>query len=220
MSKVSELIIIHTDGGCDKNPGGTGGWAFRIKREDHIIERSGRVANSTNNRMEMTAAIHALQMLKESSDVELFTDSQYLSKGITEWIHGWLKRNWKLKDGSPVKNVDLWKKLYALNQKHRITWSWVRGHADNADNVRVDQLVQQVIKGKVVTEGSHSDVAVSVPAEVKLIKRKGKPVSVTISLKPTDTTLVDRPVRLHLDWNHLPKLIEDLVKALREGEES
>ena len=211
---MPDPIKIYTDGGCDKNPGGTGGWAYRIKSGKRVTERSGRILNTTNNRMELTAAIEALNALKSIFTVELYTDSQYLSRGMTEWIGAWQARNWRLKDGSPVKNVDLWQKLLELDRKHQVTWQWVRGHADDPDNVYVDKMVRAAMKGKVVTERSGQvKVELPIPA-VKVNKVKGKPVSVTISQKPGRNVGVDAPISLKVEAKHLQKLIEDLVKAL------
>ncbi len=219
MSQKSDQIIIYTDGGCDKNPGGTGGWAFRIISSDKVLERSGRVESTTNNRMEMLAAINALEALKKPAKVELFSDSQYLVKGISEWIHNWVRRGWKLKDGSPVKNDDLWKKLYELNKKHSVTWTWVRGHADDQNNILVDKLVRAAIKGKIAKGKSKQVEAISAVPQVRLSRGKGKPAAVTINLKSASGAQVDRPVSLKIGAEHLQKLIEDLIAAQRKIEE-
>jgi ribonuclease HI len=218
--KESSKIRIYTDGGCDVNPGGTGGWAFRILDGDRAVERSGRVEGTTNNRMELTAAIRALEMLKVPSELELFTDSQYLARGMSEWIHGWIRRNWALKDGSPVKNDDLWKRLFELAKRHQVSWTWVRGHRDDTNNVRVDHLVKKAMKGELVGDGSSAEGVSSVPPKVELIKRRGKPIAVTISLKPGPTVQMDIVPKLKIEVEHLQKLVEDLIAALRETEES
>ncbi|TKJ39992.1 ribonuclease HI [candidate division LCP-89 bacterium B3_LCP] len=214
------MIKIYTDGGCDKNPGGTGGWAFRIIDGDEITERSGRVESTTNNRMELMAAVQALESLQNSTDVELFSDSQYLVRGMKEWIFGWYKRGWKLKDGSPVKNVEIWQKLQQFSQLHKIKWNWVRGHADDPNNNRVDKLVQDAMKGKIITSGTARIRAASATPAVKLVKHKGKPVAVKIALKSSGDVMIDIPTEIKIDAIHLQKLIEDLVAALREVEES
>ncbi|MBU0517379.1 ribonuclease HI [bacterium] len=213
-------VKIYTDGGCDKNPGGTGGWAYLIIQGPTSLECSGRVENTTNNRMELSAAIYALYSLKSGHIVDLYTDSQYLSRGMNEWIFSWIKRGWKVKDGNPVKNVELWQKLHALSQKHQITWNWVKGHADDEYNQRVDKLVQQAMKGKLVNgkAGEHS-AAPALP-QVKVNKSKGKPVSVTISLSSSKNVRVDTAKELKVDGAQLQKLIEDLIAALRQIEES
>ena len=220
LKRKSDRITIYTDGGCDKNPGGTGGWAYKIISGDSIIEKSGRAENTTNNRMELTAAIRALESLEEPLAVELITDSQYLARGMTEWIVGWIRKKWALKDGSPVKNVDLWKKLYDLNKKHRIIWTWVRGHADDPHNRRVDQMVQKAMKGEVTTVRSDAQTSITAIPEVKLLKSKGKLTAVTITLKSHGAARVDAPATLKVEAAHLQKLIEDLIAALRKIEES
>jgi ribonuclease HI len=132
-------VVIHTDGGCEGNPG-PGGWAAVLRYGAQTREISGGEIATTNNRMELTAAIRALQTLRESCAVEMFTDSQYLRKGITEWIAAWKARGWKTKDKSPVKNVDLWQQLDVAAAKHRIAWKWLKGHAGHQDNERCDEL--------------------------------------------------------------------------------
>lgn len=207
---------IYTDGGCDKNPGGRGAWAFRIIDEENIVEQSGRVEKTTNNRMELTAAIRALEWLKEPTTVELFTDSQYLSRGMTEWLGGWVRRNWTLKDGSPVKNVDLWKRLYELDRKHNVTWTWIQGHAGDIHNTRVDQLVQRALKGKTANGKPSSEPPGAVAPEVKLVKQKGKPVAVSIALKSVRSSQPDTGFSIRFEAAHLQKLIEDLIAVLRQ----
>ena len=134
-------VVIYTDGGCDPNPG-RGGWAAVIQQDGKVIELSGCDPHSTNNRMELTAAIRALNSLKEPSKVILNTDSTYLQKGITEWMPGWLAKNWRGSSG-PVLNQDLWKELLAAAKPHQVSWNWVKGHAGNRWNNRVDALVHQ-----------------------------------------------------------------------------
>lgn len=143
MTLEKSLVIIYTDGGCVPNPG-TGGWAAVLLSSDSRKEISGSEAESTNNRMELTAAIHALEHLKRDCRVDLYTDSEYVKRGITEWLPMWKYRNWKRK-GGPVKNVDLWQRLDAASQPHEINWNWVRGHAGNAENERCDELVGAAI---------------------------------------------------------------------------
>jgi ribonuclease HI len=218
--KDSKTIKIYTDGGCDKNPGGTGGWAYRVIDEDKIIDKSGRVENTTNNRMELTAAIKALESIKKPAQVELFTDSQYLSRGMTEWIFGWIKRNWILKDGSPVKNADLWQTLYELGCQHKVKWTWVRGHGDDPHNLQVDRMVKQAMKGKVASGRAASMVDGAAIPVVKINRSKGKPVGVTLFLKASKSIQMDSPVELKVGKEQLQKLVEDLIAALREIEES
>lgn len=138
----AETIYIYTDGACKGNPG-PGGWGALLVASGHRKEISGGEANTTNNRMEMTAVIRALELLKRPSTVEVHTDSQYVQKGISEWLAGWKRRNWRTADGKPVKNQDLWQRLDALAQQHRIEWIWVRGHNGHPENERADQLANQ-----------------------------------------------------------------------------
>ena len=132
---------IYTDGGCDPNPG-PGGWAVLLRSEKQERELSGAQVDTTNNRMELTAAIEALLALPQPSQVELYTDSEYLKRGVTEWLPDWRRRNWKRKGGA-LANVDLWQALDRAMQPHQIRWCWVRGHSGNRYNQRVDRLVQQ-----------------------------------------------------------------------------
>jgi len=135
-------ITIHTDGACSGNPG-PGGWGAILEWNGHRKELHGGERDTTNNRMEMQAAIEALKALKKPGrSVILITDSVYLRDGITKWIHGWKKRNWKTADKKPVKNVDLWQELEALTQNHEIEWRWVKGHAGDPGNERADELAR------------------------------------------------------------------------------
>jgi len=138
----AETIYIYTDGACKGNPG-PGGWGALLVSSGHRKEISGGEPNTTNNRMEMTAVIRALESLKRPSTVEVHTDSQYVQKGISEWMSGWKRRNWHTADGKPVKNQDLWLQLDALSQLHCIEWKWVRGHAGHPENERADALANQ-----------------------------------------------------------------------------
>lgn len=136
-------IIIHTDGACSGNPG-PGGWGAILEWKGHRKELKGGEPDTTNNRMEMMAAIQALEAVKRSgSDIILITDSVYLRDGITKWIHGWKRRDWKTADKKPVKNVDLWQRLDTLTQKHTIEWRWVKGHAGDPGNERADELARE-----------------------------------------------------------------------------
>jgi ribonuclease HI len=134
-------VTIYTDGGCDPNPG-VGGWGALIIIGEKKKEMSGYDPHSTNNRMELTAAIEALNSLSEPSHVTLYTDSQYLQRGIDEWMPKWLARNWRGSKG-PVLNQDLWKALLAAAKPHQVTWRWLKGHSGNVHNSRVDLLVRQ-----------------------------------------------------------------------------
>lgn len=132
-------VEIFTDGACKGNPG-PGGWGALLRLGRHEKELSGGEALTTNNRMEMTAAIRALGALIEPCDVDLYTDSRYLIDGITKWVAGWQKRGWVNASKKPVRNEDLWHELIAVTARHRIRWHWVRGHSGHPENERVDQL--------------------------------------------------------------------------------
>jgi ribonuclease HI len=137
-------VRIYTDGACRGNPG-PGGWAALLLTDGRERELSGFETHTTNNRMELLAAIRALEALKQPCDVELITDSQYVKNGITTWIVDWKRRNWRTSDKKPVKNIDLWQQLDALVAGHRIDWQWVRGHTGDAGNERVDRLANAAI---------------------------------------------------------------------------
>ncbi|GMM93313.1 ribonuclease HI [Qipengyuania sp. MTN3-11] len=132
-------VEIFTDGACKGNPG-PGGWAALLRLGRHEKELSGGEADTTNNRMEMTAAIRALGALIEPCEVTLYTDSKYLIDGITKWVAGWQRRGWKNASKKPVRNADLWHELIALTERHRVEWQWVRGHSGHPENERVDKL--------------------------------------------------------------------------------
>ncbi|WP_133498297.1 ribonuclease HI [Cognatilysobacter terrigena] len=136
-----KAVQIHTDGACVGNPG-PGGWGALLRYKAKERELSGGEAATTNNRMELMAAIRALETLTEACTVDLYTDSQYVRQGITEWMPGWVRRNWKTAGGDPVKNRDLWERLHAATQRHRISWHWVKGHNGDPDNERVDALAR------------------------------------------------------------------------------
>ena len=138
----SARVVIYTDGACKGNPG-PGGWGVWMKSGAHEKEMCGGEAVTTNNRMELTAVIEALTALKRPCEVVLYTDSEYVRKGITEWIHGWKTRGWKTADKKPVKNADLWQQLDVLSQGHRIDWRWVRGHAGDPGNEKADMLANR-----------------------------------------------------------------------------
>ena len=134
-------VIIHTDGACSGNPG-PGGWGAILQAGGHTKELKGGEAHTTNNRMELMAAISALEALKKPCRVDLHTDSQYLRNGIMGWIHGWKKNGWRTADKKPVKNSDLWQRLDAAIGHHQVTWHWVKGHAGHDLNERADELAR------------------------------------------------------------------------------
>lgn len=132
-------VEIFTDGACKGNPG-PGGWGALLRMGPHEKELVGGDPDTTNNRMEMIAAIKALGALIEPCEVDLYTDSKYLIDGITKWVHGWKKRGWINASKKPVRNADLWHELIALTERHRVEWHWVKGHSGHAENERVDRL--------------------------------------------------------------------------------
>jgi ribonuclease HI len=136
---MSDRVTIYTDGACSGNPG-PGGWAAVLQFGASEKEISGGETLTTNNRMEMTAAIEALNALKRPCKVDLYTDSQYVRQGITAWMVNWKRRGWRTADNKPVKNDDLWKALDEAAARHDVKWHWVRGHADDLMNIRVDAL--------------------------------------------------------------------------------
>lgn len=138
------MIEIYTDGACRGNPG-PGGWAALLQKGEHEREISGAEALTTNNRMELTAVIRALETLKQPVAARLYTDSQYVRRGITEWLVAWKARGWRTADRKPVKNQDLWEQLEAASARHRIEWRWVPGHAGVPGNERVDRLANEAI---------------------------------------------------------------------------
>jgi len=136
------MIKIYTDGSCLNNPG-NGGWAAIININNNIKKISGSVKDTTNNKMELMAPIKALQEIKEKQPIEIYTDSQYVRMGITNWVHKWIKKNWQTSKREPVKNKELWIQLYDLNKSHEIKWIWVKAHAGNILNEEVDLLAKQ-----------------------------------------------------------------------------
>jgi ribonuclease HI len=139
-------LKIYTDGGCSGNPG-PGGWAFIVMGEGIIAEKWGAEKNTTNNRMELMAAISALEAIRTLSpgQITIYTDSQYLQKGMTEWINGWKQKGWRTRGKEPVKNQDLWQRLDDLASRFSITWAWIRGHAGDVYNERCDRMTQEAI---------------------------------------------------------------------------
>jgi ribonuclease HI len=135
-------ITIYTDGACSGNPG-PGGWGVILVSGPHRKEINGGEATTTNNRMELMAAISALEALKRPSKVELWTDSNYVKDGISKWIHGWKRNGWKTADKKPVKNAELWQRLDAARMKHTISWHWIKGHAGHDENERADELARE-----------------------------------------------------------------------------
>ena len=139
------VVTIYTDGACEPNPG-PGGWAAILRYGSREEILSGADPQTTNNRMELQAAISALEALNERSQVRLYTDSQYLQQGITAWLPGWIAHNWRKSDRQPVLNADLWKKLHALAQQHDIDWHWLRGHSGQRHNERANRLANEAMR--------------------------------------------------------------------------
>jgi ribonuclease HI len=141
------MIIIYTDGSSRGNPG-PGGWGSIIITDDTVTELGGREAMTTNNRMELTAAVEALRQVPSGSQVTLYTDSQYVTKGMSEWIHGWQAKGWKTVQKKPVLNRELWEELLNVSKNKEILWKFVRGHADTAGNVRCDEIATRLADGE------------------------------------------------------------------------
>ncbi|HLY52241.1 MAG TPA: ribonuclease HI [Steroidobacteraceae bacterium] len=138
------VVEIYTDGACRGNPG-AGGWAALLRRGTHERELQGAELATTNNRMELTAVIRALEALKRPVEARVYTDSEYVQRGVTEWLAGWKARGWRTAERKPVKNQDLWQRLDELRASHRIEWHWVPAHAGVPDNERVDRLANEAI---------------------------------------------------------------------------
>jgi ribonuclease HI len=142
IAVVKPVVVIHTDGACSGNPG-PGGWGAILASGKHRKEIFGGEPLTTNNRMELMAAIAALEALKRPSRVDLFTDSEYVRNGISTWMDGWKLRGWKTADRKPVKNVELWQRLDQARSQHEVTWHWLKGHAGHAENEQADALARQ-----------------------------------------------------------------------------
>jgi len=147
VRKLTRAVYIYTDGACKGNPG-PGGWGALLRWGGHEKELFGGEALTTNNRMELTAVIRALAALERPMRVELYTDSQYVQKGITEWLSGWKRRGWKTADRKPVRNEDLWRELEAQIARHDVHWHWVRGHAGHPENERADALANRGVPAR------------------------------------------------------------------------
>ena len=139
---VVERVVIYTDGACKGNPG-PGGWGAWLRWGEHEKELFGGEPATTNNRMELTAVIESLRLLKRRTPVAIYTDSNYVKDGITSWIHGWKKRGWRTADNKPVKNIELWQQLDGLVASHAVEWHWVRGHNGDPGNERADALANR-----------------------------------------------------------------------------
>jgi ribonuclease HI len=141
-----QAVEIYADGACKGNPG-PGGWGVLLRAKGRERELHGGEPHTTNNRMELTAVIEALASLKRNCKVRLYTDSQYVHKGISQWIHDWKRRGWRTADKKPVKNADLWRRLDELACGHEVEWHWVKGHAGHPDNERADALANLGVPG-------------------------------------------------------------------------
>ncbi len=149
-------VKLITDGACIGNPG-RGGWAAILRCGQHRKELFGASPHSTNNRMELAAAIEGLRALKEPCEVEIVTDSEYLKKGITEWIHGWKRKGWRTSDKKPVMNREMWQRLEDLAGRHNAQWTWTKGHASHADNNRADELATAAARNQSFSRGYQPD---------------------------------------------------------------
>ena len=145
MNSAAEIVEIYTDGACSGNPG-PGGWGVLLRMGGHERELFGGEADTTNNRMELTAVIRALEALKRPVHARVHTDSQYVQKGISEWIHAWKKRGWRTADKQPVKNAELWRELLDQVGRHDVHWRWTKGHAADRENNRCDALANEAIR--------------------------------------------------------------------------
>ena len=152
-----EQVEIFTDGACSGNPG-PGGWGAILRSGPHEKEIWGGEPQTTNNRMELLAVIRALEVLKRPVAARVHTDSQYVQKGISEWIHGWKKRGWKTASREPVKNEDLWRALDEAASRHKVAWIWVRGHAGHAENERADELARRGVDAVRTRGGSVAEI--------------------------------------------------------------
>jgi ribonuclease HI len=152
---MTNTIEIYTDGACKGNPG-PGGWGVLLRSGSHEKELFGGAPDTTNNRMELTAVIRALQALKRRSRVSIHTDSQYVQKGVTEWLAGWKARGWRTAARQPVRNLDLWQELEPLLTQHDLSWHWVRGHSGHPENERADQLANFGVESIAPGAGSSS----------------------------------------------------------------
>lgn len=144
---MKKKITMYTDGACSGNPG-PGGWGVILVYNHHEKELSGAEENTTNNRMEMMAAIRGLEELKTPCHVDVYTDSTYVQKGISEWLPAWKKNNWRTADKKPVKNLELWQRLDDIAAQHDVRWHWVRGHDGHAYNERADKIARDAIKAR------------------------------------------------------------------------
>ena len=149
---ADDIITIHTDGACLGNPG-PGGWGVLLSWRGHEKELSGAEADTTNNRMELMAAIMALEAVSRPAKIKLVTDSRYVIQGINDWLPGWIAKGWKTASKAPVKNQDLWQRLDEATKRHEIEWEWVKGHAGHAENERVDDLARMAAE-KIAKEAS------------------------------------------------------------------
>ena len=156
-TKPIKSVTLTTDGACIGNPG-PGGWACLLHYDKHSRELYGSVAHTTNNRMELMAVLQGLSTLKEPCEVTIVTDSEYVQKGITEWMDRWRQKGWKTTEKKPVKNQDLWKELDEALARHHVSWQWVKGHGSHADNIRVDKLAYDAARHQTTKTTVHAKV--------------------------------------------------------------
>jgi ribonuclease HI len=156
MTTKAPSVEIFTDGACSGNPG-PGGWGAILRSGGHEKELNGGEERTTNNRMELMAAISALEALKKPSHVDLHTDSEYVKNGITAWIHNWKRNGWRTADRKPVKNAELWQRLEQALERHEVKWHWVKGHAGHPENERADELAREGMKPFLRSKGTEED---------------------------------------------------------------
>jgi ribonuclease HI len=191
-----KTVEIFTDGACSGNPG-PGGWGAILRFNGQTKELSGGEAETTNNRMELLAAITALNALKEPCEVLMHTDSKYVMDGISSWIHGWKRKGWRTADGKPVKNGELWQALDEANRRHKVKWHWVKGHAGHPENERADELAREGMapfkKGARVSAPASAKPAVAKPAVKKVVDPIRAAAMAAAKPAPSDNEKAARP---------------------------
>jgi metal-dependent HD superfamily phosphatase/phosphodiesterase/ribonuclease HI len=212
-------VTIYTDGACKPNPG-PGGWAAVLRYPGREKVLTGGEPDTTSNRMELQAAISALEALREPSQVALHTDSRYMQQGITEWLPNWVARGWRKSDGKPVLNLDLWQRLYALIQQHDVRWHWVRGHSGDRQNERVDRLARQAIQraGSPPSPTGESAGERTRVRSTPMAEEAEQTKENITEAPPTIKELLNTPFELHLPMRHNPKLQQVMARINAHGE--
>jgi len=223
MPFMNEIVIIYTDGASSGNPG-PGGWAAVVKKEDKVSEIGGAEIQTTNNRMEMSAAIGGLSVTAAGDEVNLYTDSQYLINGITKWVYGWMKNDWKTKEKKEVLNKDLWQELHELNKDRKVNWIAVKGHAEVALNNRVDEIAvafsKSIIEEKIdeskkpeLYVGSAEDYffEVAPPTEVEMTSEKKNSKKNTKAY--SYLSMIDGIIQKHSSWDDCKARVSGVAGA-------